>query len=206
VKAALFIILMLVISAAGLLATAVISESEARQQFESSGCTGCHNGGLAPDFDGVVAEIQAWASEYDNLDAAVAAEAPSWPMFNTIQGWDELVSSMPGMTTDLADYFANVFDQAKGGGQTTTTTTPPTGTATTTQTTTTQATTTTTTTTTTATTESPSASPLPSVTTLNPSEAAGPLIKRSLLIGLGLFVIAIGALMYALRVFRSVQA
>ncbi|ABM81219.1 hypothetical protein [Hyperthermus butylicus] len=94
---------------------AALSAEEAEKLFQSSGCTGCHNGVVAPDFQGTIAVIREWASKYETLDEAVAAEAPNFKMFNNAKSWDELMSSMPGITPELKDYFARVFEEAKTG-------------------------------------------------------------------------------------------
>ncbi|MCE4598964.1 MAG: hypothetical protein F7C81_02045 [Desulfurococcales archaeon] len=199
------ILIIIILGLAGLGYTIIyasISEDQARQLFESSGCTGCHNGGIAPDFAGTIEKIKTWASKYNTLDEAVASEAPSFSMFNNVKTWDELMNSMPGITPELTDFFTNIFTQSK---TTTTTTTQETTTTTKTTTTTTQQTTTTTETTETTTittTKTAETSKLPEVEVPNPSQESEPLVKRSFLVGVGLFVIALIALTIAIMIFR----
>ncbi len=95
-------------------ASAAMSMEQAKKAFEAKGCTGCHNGGLAPTFEGTVKKIQEWAKKYNSLDEAVKAEAKNFKMFQNAQSWDQLMNMMnvPG---GLRKFFEQVFQQAKGG-------------------------------------------------------------------------------------------
>lgn len=95
---------------------AALSEQQAEQLFKQKGCTGCHNGGLAPDFKGTIAKMQEWAKKYKSLDEAVAAESKNFKMYQGVKTWKELMSKMPGITPELEQFFAQVFEQAKSGG------------------------------------------------------------------------------------------
>jgi len=94
---------------------AALTMQEAEKEFKAKGCTSCHNGGLAPDFQGTVKKIEEWAKKYNSLDEAVAAEAKNFKMFQDAKTWDELMAKMPGTTPELKQFFEQVFEQAKGG-------------------------------------------------------------------------------------------
>jgi cytochrome c551/c552 len=102
-----------IVLAAGV--AAALTEQQAEQLFKQKGCTGCHNGGLAPDFKGTIKKIQEWAKKYKSLDEAVAAESKNFKMFQGTKTWKELMAKMPGITPELEQFFAQVFEQAKGG-------------------------------------------------------------------------------------------
>ena len=111
-------------------AAAALTESQAKQEFQAKGCTNCHNGALAPTFEGVIKKLQEWAKKYNSLDEAVKAEAKNFKMFRNAQSWDQLMNMMPGMTPELKQFFEQVFQQAKGGAggaASTTTTAAPSG-------------------------------------------------------------------------------
>lgn len=124
----------IIIVAAALLGLAVIpftslgqpSEQQAYQAFVDAGCTSCHNGGYAPDWNGTVQTIIEWAMNYDNIDEAVAAE------YGSATTYDELMEQMkaytPGITDEqyqiLYDFFLELFNYYNSQ-QTTTTTTQP---------------------------------------------------------------------------------
>ncbi|NOZ88900.1 MAG: hypothetical protein GXO15_03150 [Crenarchaeota archaeon] len=110
------------LAALALLAVALLSASaaaltmeEAKQLFQQRGCTSCHNGNLAPDFEGTVKKMQEWAQKYGSLDEAVKAEAKNFKMYQNSQSWDQLINAMPGITPELRQFFEQVFEQAKGG-------------------------------------------------------------------------------------------
>ena len=201
-------IVLSVLVAVGILsiAAAALSTEEARQEFQTK-CASCHNGAVAPDFEGVVAVIEEWASKYASLDEAVATEAPNFNMFNNAKTWDELMSMKPGITPGLKAYFESVFEQAKGaaGGhqaekqteesQAETQTTTP------------------------ATTSRPAPSPLPAQSPVkpkptvtyqklpevpipNPSKEAGPRVQTGLPVGLALYLAAVGLLVVAISISR----
>ncbi len=87
------------------------SEEEAKSKFEALGCTGCHNGGVAPTWDDVVAMFKEWKNKYGSLDEAVQNEVNYFGQkFNT---YDEMMSTMAGSsaagTPDNPDF--QVIDQ-----------------------------------------------------------------------------------------------
>ncbi len=104
-----------------------LSMQQAEQMFKQHGCTNCHNGGLAPDFQGTVKTIEEWAKKYKSLDAAVAAESKNFKMFKGVKTWNQLMSQMPGITPELKQFFEQVFEQAKKGGTAPAATTAKTG-------------------------------------------------------------------------------
>ncbi|KSW11689.1 hypothetical protein CF15_02405 [Pyrodictium occultum] len=198
---ALAVAVILIGVASPVFAAGVLSDQQAKQEFASKGCSSCHNGGLAPTFEGVVKKIREWASTYPSLDKAVESEAPHFKMFQNAKTWDQLMSMKPGMTPELKAYFEHVFNSARGAGagQAATTTistasaTSTTATASATTTTSTQAPAATTTAATT-----PSYTTLPSVATPNPSQQSKGLVNTALPIGIAVLVIAIVALAVAL--------
>ena len=87
------------------------SEEEAKSKFEALGCTGCHNGGVAPTWDDVVTMFKEWKNKYGSLDEAVKNEVNYFGQkFNT---YDEMMSTMAGSsaagTPDNPDF--QVIDQ-----------------------------------------------------------------------------------------------
>ena len=114
---ALAALLVLGLAVSGALAAALTAE-EAKKEFQAKGCTGCHNGAVAPDFEGVIKKIKEWAAKYGSLDEAVAAESGSFsmPQYKNAKSWDQLINAMPGITPELKQFFEQVFQQAKGGG------------------------------------------------------------------------------------------
>lgn len=187
------------------IAAAALSTEEAKQEFQAK-CVSCHNGAMAPDFEGTVAVIKEWASKYASLDEAVAAEAPNFKMFNNAKTWDQLMSMMPGITPELKAYFESVFNEAKGASSGQAAEKP----AEEAQTATTAAATTTTTT-------SKPAQPLPAqppvkpkprvtyqklpeVPIPSPSKEAEPLVQTGLPVGLALYLAAVGLLVIAMAV------
>ncbi len=107
---------------------------EAAQVFEEAGCTQCHNGGMAPDFQGTVDVIAEWAQYYADIDEAVRNE---YTAFGGADSYDEMMQQMKqytkGVTDEqfryLYDFFLQVFEyykaQAPAEGEATTTTTQP---------------------------------------------------------------------------------
>jgi len=112
---------------------------EAAAIFQEAGCTQCHNGGMAPDFQGTVEVIASWAQYYDTIDEAVRNE---YRAFGGANSYDEMMQQMrqytPGITDEqfqyLYQFFLEVFEyyKAQASQPTTTTTTPPPETTTTT--------------------------------------------------------------------------
>ena len=87
---ALFALIM--IASSFLIVSAQPSEEEARQKFESLGCTGCHNGGVAPTWEDVVNIFKEWKTKYGSLDEAVKNEVDFFgKKFNT---YDEMMAEM----------------------------------------------------------------------------------------------------------------
>ncbi|ALL00535.1 hypothetical protein Pyrde_0485 [Pyrodictium delaneyi] len=203
-RVSLAIVMFAILATVGLVSVAAaLTTDEAKQLFQSKGCTGCHNGAMAPDFEGTVAVIKEWASKYASLDEAVAAEAPNFKMFNNAKTWDELMNAMPGITPELKDYFAKVFEEAKSGGAAPAQEEKPTEASTT------EAETPTTTTTkpVPVQTQQPvkpkptvTYQKLPQVPVPNPSEEAEPLVQTGLPVGLALYLAAVGVLVIAMAV------
>ncbi len=132
----LLVLGLVILGVAAATMSAQTSEAEARQVFESVGCTNCHvEGGVAEPWDGTLQKIRSWASKYNTLDEAVQAE---YTFSGGAASFDELMTQMHQFTPTasdqdiqlLADFFKAVFQEAKGSA--TTTTPPPTETVTTT--------------------------------------------------------------------------
>ena len=129
-KGYLLLVLILSVGLAGLAYSQSISEDDARQAFEQAGCTSCHNGGAAPDWDGIVQVIEEWAQNYNSLDEAVQNE---YTFAGGADSYDEMMETMkqytPGITDEqyqmLYQFFIQVFEEARSQAQTTTTTTQP---------------------------------------------------------------------------------
>ncbi len=137
---------------------------EAREVFQTLGCTSCHmQGGSAKPFDEIVSLFQQWGGQYATIDEAIQKEVKYFGG-QTFDSYDKLMETMAmnvGKTMDdpdiqlLYEFFLNLFESGAG----TPTATTPTTTETTGQ---------TTTTTNAATT--PTTSPVETTTT----EASGP--------------------------------
>ena len=136
----------------GIASSQAANEAKLKQVFQAH-CSSCHNGQMAPTFDGVVAKIKEWAKKYKTLDEAVAHE---YKFSGGAKSYDQMMQQMkrfsPGISDQdfkvLYNYFKQVFEEAKGGAKTTTATKTTTKTTTTATKTTTPTTTTTRTTTT----------------------------------------------------------
>jgi cytochrome c551/c552 len=111
---AVVVALVALVAVAGV--AAALTMQEAEKEFKAKGCTGCHNGAMAPDFQGTVKKIEEWAKKYGSLDEAVAAEAKNFKMYSNAKTWDQLISAMPGITPELRQFFEQIFEQAKSGG------------------------------------------------------------------------------------------
>ncbi len=86
------IIALIMVSTSFLIVSAQPSEEEAKQKFEALGCTGCHNGGVAPTWEDVVNSIKEWKTKYGSLDEAVKNEVDFFgKKFNT---YDEMIAEM----------------------------------------------------------------------------------------------------------------
>ena len=148
------ITLVVLIIGMGIAASHAATSTNVKKIFEAH-CSSCHNGHMAPTFDGVVAKIREWAKKYKTLDEAVAHE---YKFSGGAKSYDQMMHQMRSFAGGISDqdfkalynYFKQVFEEAKGGAKPATTTTSATATTTTTvaKTTTTTPTTTTTTTTT----------------------------------------------------------
>jgi len=200
-RVSLAIVMLVILATVGLVSVAAaLTTDEAKQLFRSKGCTSCHNGVMAPDFEGTVALIKEWASKYASLDEAVAAEAPNFKMFSNAKTWDELMNAMPGITPEFKDYFARVFEEAKSGGAAPAQEEKPTEALTT------EAETPTTTTKPVPVQAQQPVKPKPTVTyqklpqvpVPNPSEEAEPLVQTGLPVGLALYLAAVGVLVIAM--------
>ena len=104
---------------------AQISENEAKQIFESIGCTSCHNGNVADEFDEIVDDMRAWSKKYPTIDDAVANEVTYFggQKFNS---FDELIAQMAqnvGKTPDdpdikkLETFFRSLWGGTQQAGQ-----------------------------------------------------------------------------------------
>ncbi len=187
-RATVFLTLVLVLAPMLLVASAVLSEQEARKEFEAKACTSCHNNNIAPDFDGTVAKLVEWAKKYNTLDEAVAAEAKTFKMFSNAKTWNQLMNMMPGITPELKEFFENIFEQAKKGKEVAAPATPtptqmqpqPTPQPPTTAITTTPV--------------KPSVKTLPTITVEDPSAASKQLVRKAAIAGFAAYLIAIGIL------------
>lgn len=116
---------------------ATVSEQKAKEVFEKSGCVACHNGKVAPTFDGTVSKIKEWAAKYETLDEAVQKE---YTYMGGAKSYDQMMQQMRRFTPTISDedfkllydYFRQVFSESKGATPTATaaTTTTPARTAT----------------------------------------------------------------------------
>lgn len=62
---------------------------EARDAFNSIGCTNCHQqNGIAPPFDEIVSDFRAWSKQYPSIDDAVRANVEGY------DNYDELIQTM----------------------------------------------------------------------------------------------------------------
>ncbi len=124
-------------------AVAQPTEDEAREIFQTLGCTSCHmQGGSAKPFDEIVSLFQQWGGQYATIDEAIQKEVKYFGG-QTFDSYDKLMETMAmnvGKTMDdpdiqlLNEFFLNLFESGAG---TPTATTTPTTTGTTGQTTTT---------------------------------------------------------------------
>ena len=112
------------------------NEAKVKQVFQAH-CASCHNGHMAPTFDGVVAKMKEWAKKYNTLDEAVAHE---YKFSGGAKSYDQMMQQMKGFAGGISEqdyrllynYFKQVFEEAKGGAKKTTTAAKTTTTTTTT--------------------------------------------------------------------------
>jgi len=114
----LILSMLLIFSAAYALA---LTEPEAESKFQSLGCTNCHKaGGPADEWDEVVDEIKAWATEYPDLDTAVKTELQSELNVNSFSELMDKMAQNAGVSSsdvsDLAEFFQDTFNEAKSAG------------------------------------------------------------------------------------------
>ena len=110
----------------GIASSQAANEAKLKQVFQAH-CSSCHNGHMAPTFDGAVAKMKEWAKKYETLDEAVAHE---YKFSGGAKSYDQMMQQMknfaPGISNQdfqlLYDYFKQVFEEAKGGAKTTTAT------------------------------------------------------------------------------------
>ncbi|MEB3860588.1 MAG: hypothetical protein GSR84_00020 [Desulfurococcales archaeon] len=124
----LLTLFILTLATPALLGVAQPSGEEARQKFEQLGCTGCHNGGVAPAWDDVVALFQEWKTKYGSLDEAVSSEVNYFG--KTFNSYDEMMAEMAKSsaagTIDNPDfqiiyqYLKSIYEGGQAGGQETT--------------------------------------------------------------------------------------
>lgn len=87
------------------------SETEAKNAFESLGCTVCHNGRVATTWDGVVNLFKESAGKYASLDEFVAKEiGPRIKAsgFGEPKTWDELFQLMSNLAGKSGDPRVNI--------------------------------------------------------------------------------------------------
>ena len=123
-------VLLSLLPLAPLVSSQQVSEQEAYQAFLEAGCTECHDGSSAPDWNGTIATIQEWAAMYASIDEAVQYEY-------TFQGgadsYDEMMQAMRDLTGSVTDeqyqllynFFLQVFQAARAEAEQTQTTTTP---------------------------------------------------------------------------------
>lgn len=103
---------------AGLLAAAEVSEEQARRAFVEAGCTECHDGSTAPDWEGTIQVIVEWAMEYDDIDEAVQNE---YTFAGGADSYDEMMLVMKEYTEGITEeqysilyqFFLQVFEEAR---------------------------------------------------------------------------------------------
>lgn len=107
-----------------------ISEDQAYQAFVKAGCTECHDGSSAPDWEGTVETVRSWAMQYDTIDEAVQNE---YTFAGGADSYAEMMAVMreysEGITDEqyniLYQFFIQIFQEAKASRPQQTTTPPP---------------------------------------------------------------------------------
>jgi len=120
------ILSILIMSAMAIAIHAELSDSQAEQKFNQLGCTGCHNGKTADEWDEIVEDIEEeWAEEYPTIDEAAKHVDYDLEPGVTFNSFDDLMAKMaknvnkdpndPDIVA-LKDYFKAKFDEGKMGG------------------------------------------------------------------------------------------
>jgi len=89
-----------------LIATAQISEQEAQQLFQQLGCTSCHNGTVAPDWQGTLEIMKKVQTEYGGDIDEFARNVNYFGRTGAFNDWNELMEVMArnvGKTLDDPD-------------------------------------------------------------------------------------------------------
>lgn len=73
---------------------AQVTEEEARQIFEQIGCTSCHNGVVAPDWNGVLEVLSKAQTEYGGDIDALARDINYFGRTGAFNTWEELMQVM----------------------------------------------------------------------------------------------------------------
>ena len=110
----------------GIASSQAANEAKLKQVFQAH-CSSCHNGQMAPTFDGVVAKMKEWAKKYKTLDEAVAHE---YKFSGGAKSYDQMMQQMKNFAAGISDqdfkalydYFKQVFEEARGGAKTITAT------------------------------------------------------------------------------------
>ena len=104
---------------------AELSDKQAEEKFKALGCTSCHNGKTADEFDEMVEDmVEEWPEEYSSIDEAaqhVVYELEKGVKFNN---FDELMAKMaknvnrdpndPDIVA-LKEFFKSKFEAGKSG-------------------------------------------------------------------------------------------
>ncbi len=115
------VVLVIVVASLGI-AAAAISESEAAQIFQRSGCANCHNGAVAPTFKETVKLFQEWAKKYPDIDTAVKVESKHFRApAHAYNSYKELMEGMKAFTPSISaedfkalyEFYKMVFEEAK---------------------------------------------------------------------------------------------
>ena len=117
----LAIMLLLKFMGSMLALSAGLTREEAKNTFTNLGCTGCHNGQTADEFDEILEEIESWAARYSSIDDAIRGEVTYFGG-KKFSGLDDLLETMAGnvgKTPDdpgiarLREFFVSEFEKAK---------------------------------------------------------------------------------------------
>ena len=103
---------------------AELSEEQAEQLFKNLGCTNCHNGQEADEWDEIVEEIEdEWASEFATIDEAASKEVNYHGQH--FDSFDDLMAEMaenvgkepndPDIQS-LKQFFIDTFNEGKSSG------------------------------------------------------------------------------------------
>ena len=109
-----------------LVATAQVSEQEAMQIFQQIGCVSCHNGAVAPDWNGTLEMMQKVQTDYGGDIDAFARDVNYFGRKGAFNSWNDLMATMAqnvGKTLDdpdiqkLNEFFLAYAGVQAGGGQ-----------------------------------------------------------------------------------------